>query len=474
MRFRIVNVEKLPLGTRVLRTGAKGDDVKSLQDLLVKDGFYFGKSDGVFGPLTEEAVRLLQRTFKLRIDGIAGNESIAVLKNPSRKTGRIIYTVKAGDNLHAISRKYKVNSSAWQGISGYGNPQSHIYRGMRLLLHEKALFWWDEPPAKNILEHIPQTQSPIGKSKKDFRDQIRATGTIRQGWTIEKSGELICRNDPSQLSGQVYWTIDAESEVWTKVFSSQNFKSKLELQLLKLKSFKIGFDLRNTPLSTIFYWPKFFKHFYDHLRLKDHFFIVLPIYLNCYQPSKQDRSFPKTLFWTNTVRISQFVNFLLFEPLLQMDTLPAYRNSVAELANKLQLLEKYKLNYKSLLTISVDCWDWNLDSNCYQRFPYKKAKMIRAMNPYSTVYSPESNITSVNYRSRHQTHCLIYQTAGDLEKLLSQINQANLLGIAFRNFSVLGDEGINLIQNSFTVLPEAKLSSTAYNLTQCPPDRSIR
>jgi peptidoglycan hydrolase-like protein with peptidoglycan-binding domain len=81
MRFWIVSVKKLPLGTRVLRIGAKGDDVKTLQELLVKHGCYFGKSDGVFGPLTQEAVRLMQRTFKLRVDGIAGNEVVAALKN---------------------------------------------------------------------------------------------------------------------------------------------------------------------------------------------------------------------------------------------------------------------------------------------------------------------------------------------------------------------------------------------------------
>ncbi len=57
---------------RVLRFGAKGDDVQAFQFFLRGQGAYTGEVDGLFGPLTLAAVKLFQEQHNLRVDGVVG------------------------------------------------------------------------------------------------------------------------------------------------------------------------------------------------------------------------------------------------------------------------------------------------------------------------------------------------------------------------------------------------------------------
>ncbi|MBW4510306.1 MAG: peptidoglycan-binding protein [Scytonematopsis contorta HA4267-MV1] len=56
----------------VLSRGDEGEKVKVLQERLRVAGFYYGNATGVFGPITEEAVKRFQEAYKLRADGIVG------------------------------------------------------------------------------------------------------------------------------------------------------------------------------------------------------------------------------------------------------------------------------------------------------------------------------------------------------------------------------------------------------------------
>ena len=79
--------------TRTLMIGAKGDDVKSLQQILIDKGFLTGKADGSFGPKTRLALINFQRANNLGVDGKAGPKvrdflakTIVVADPPSPKT----------------------------------------------------------------------------------------------------------------------------------------------------------------------------------------------------------------------------------------------------------------------------------------------------------------------------------------------------------------------------------------------------
>lgn len=55
-----------------LRDGARGHFVKALQEELRKQGEYGGHVDGIWGPLTDRAVRSFQSDAGLSVDGIVG------------------------------------------------------------------------------------------------------------------------------------------------------------------------------------------------------------------------------------------------------------------------------------------------------------------------------------------------------------------------------------------------------------------
>jgi peptidoglycan hydrolase-like protein with peptidoglycan-binding domain len=64
---------------RILRLGNWGDDVAILQNILASLGYYNAAIDGIFGPLTRQAVITLQRANGLTPDGIVGPLTYAVI-----------------------------------------------------------------------------------------------------------------------------------------------------------------------------------------------------------------------------------------------------------------------------------------------------------------------------------------------------------------------------------------------------------
>ena len=63
----------------VLRTGAKGDEVKEVQRRLKLWGYYNGSVDGVFGESTKKAVIAFQKKNGLTADGVVGKSTYQAL-----------------------------------------------------------------------------------------------------------------------------------------------------------------------------------------------------------------------------------------------------------------------------------------------------------------------------------------------------------------------------------------------------------
>lgn len=61
-----------PANLPVLKVGAEGADVVTLQEKLKALGFYQGVVDGIFGSQTEQAVIAAQRANNLEMDGVVG------------------------------------------------------------------------------------------------------------------------------------------------------------------------------------------------------------------------------------------------------------------------------------------------------------------------------------------------------------------------------------------------------------------
>jgi len=74
-----------PTPEPVLRTGSRGEDVKTLQGRLHDLGYYTDEIDGQFGAATKAAVIDFQRANGLDADGMVGSETKALLYSVNAK-----------------------------------------------------------------------------------------------------------------------------------------------------------------------------------------------------------------------------------------------------------------------------------------------------------------------------------------------------------------------------------------------------
>ena len=83
-------LSQLLSGQRALRKGDRGPAVASLQRLLQEQGFDPVLIDGIYGPLTERAVREAQGALGLARDGLAGVQTTAALEARIRQEPTVV------------------------------------------------------------------------------------------------------------------------------------------------------------------------------------------------------------------------------------------------------------------------------------------------------------------------------------------------------------------------------------------------
>ncbi len=76
--------------------GDKGEAVKEIQKILIDSGYYHYEKDGIFGPLTQKAIKNYQKDHGLIIDGIVGKQTYEHLSGVSLN---VINKVVEEDNL---------------------------------------------------------------------------------------------------------------------------------------------------------------------------------------------------------------------------------------------------------------------------------------------------------------------------------------------------------------------------------------
>lgn len=115
-----------------LRQGSRGQDVITLQYLLNVIGEYYPgipriTQDGIFGSGTRQAVIAFQNQMRLSPDGIVGARTWNALydtylgigeNSPSPGTGTFSYTVKSGDTLWLIARRFGTTVNAIMNLNG--------------------------------------------------------------------------------------------------------------------------------------------------------------------------------------------------------------------------------------------------------------------------------------------------------------------------------------------------------------------
>ncbi len=103
-----------------LREGSREPQVELLQVALNRAGLYASPPDGIFGPITRNAVLRFQRTRGLEADGIVGPLTWGRLM--PFLTGYVKHTVRAGETMYLLSRRYGTSLRAVQTANPNVNP----------------------------------------------------------------------------------------------------------------------------------------------------------------------------------------------------------------------------------------------------------------------------------------------------------------------------------------------------------------
>lgn len=121
-----------------LRHGSRGDAVRYVQNRLRQMGYPVFEADGVYGFLTEEAVRALQRDFHLRADGVVGPEVWEILRLPRLPSRCLPHTVKVGETMADIALQYGISITALREANRL-LKKSRFRPGLRLFIPSRLV-----------------------------------------------------------------------------------------------------------------------------------------------------------------------------------------------------------------------------------------------------------------------------------------------------------------------------------------------
>ena len=77
--FLLILLKIIPTCFSVSKYGSRGEEVKQIQSKLKSWGYYSGNVDGIYGSKTYQAVKKFQQKNNLKVDGIAGSETLKAL-----------------------------------------------------------------------------------------------------------------------------------------------------------------------------------------------------------------------------------------------------------------------------------------------------------------------------------------------------------------------------------------------------------
>lgn len=123
------------LGSRTLRLGHKGEDVKQLHQFLRLQGYDLGAEED-FGYLTKDAVCRWQRDHGLVGDGIAGKRFFALALQAHLPIRRRLHVVGPTETLSQIAKDYGVGPEAFLGCTHTGA----VYPGQRLIFFDREIW----------------------------------------------------------------------------------------------------------------------------------------------------------------------------------------------------------------------------------------------------------------------------------------------------------------------------------------------
>ncbi|GAE25019.1 hypothetical protein JCM9140_988 [Halalkalibacter wakoensis JCM 9140] len=205
-----ISSEKTLEVNQLLTFGATGPQVLELQSYLKTFDYYKGRKDGVFGPLTKQAITTYQKTHQLKVDGIAGPETISHLllasdvkrnkdenkssvtetkNNPDQAItsengsaslkGESIRTFKQGDRGERVSelQQQLAEYGYYQGVDGIYGPKTTAAVKQFQRAHQLQVDGIIGPKTKAMLEeadhviHAPETNQTADSNTSTVKNE---------------------------------------------------------------------------------------------------------------------------------------------------------------------------------------------------------------------------------------------------------------------------------------------------------------
>lgn len=123
--FIILNIH---IGAARYELGDRGQEVKQIQQYLYDIG-YDVEIDGIFGHRTSEIVKNFQHNHGLKVDGIVGEETLAILEEMVKD---ITYIVQPGDTLSEIAVKHNITVKALKDFNQLKNDLIRIDQELKI------------------------------------------------------------------------------------------------------------------------------------------------------------------------------------------------------------------------------------------------------------------------------------------------------------------------------------------------------
>lgn len=133
----------------ILKLNSTGPEVELLQSTLKMLGYYSGNIDGIFGPITQNAVINFQKDFNLSPDGIVGPNTWNALM--PYINGYTSHKVINGDTLYSISQKHNSTPSSILAANPNINP-NNLQIGSTLIVPMKNIVQTDISYTSQILD----------------------------------------------------------------------------------------------------------------------------------------------------------------------------------------------------------------------------------------------------------------------------------------------------------------------------------
>ncbi|MCR4876397.1 MAG: peptidoglycan-binding protein [Clostridiales bacterium] len=173
-----------------LRYGMKGEEVRKMQQALIDQGYLGGYADGIFGLHTELAVRKFQKAHHLKVDGVAGEKTLALLYGSSATpTPTPKPTQKPSDAPAATPTPVPTSSS---GL--FGGDYSTLKlgsRGDRVVILQKELIRLKFLSGRADGIFGSKTKTAVVKFQKKYKlkaDGLAGKKTLKKIESLAKSG----------------------------------------------------------------------------------------------------------------------------------------------------------------------------------------------------------------------------------------------------------------------------------------------